>query len=91
MLNRNQIKKYRELRNLTTRDVAYYCEISQPMIVQVETGKKSLTQFNHDEIIKGINEAYKAKKNGTFVKPPNINESKAARKKKQKIETEVST
>lgn len=70
MLNRQQLKKYRELRGLSTRDVAAYCNLSQPMIVQVENGTKDITQNNHNEIVKGINKAYEAKKNGTFVKPP---------------------
>ncbi len=60
MLNRQQLKKYRELRGLTTRKVAEYCEITQPMITQIETGAKHMTQRCHDEIIKGINEATKA-------------------------------
>lgn len=76
MLNRQQLKKYRELRGLSTRDVAAYCNLSQPMIVQVENGTKDITQNNHNEIVKGINKAYEAKKNGTFVKPPHINQSK---------------
>ena len=54
MLNRLQLKKYRELRRLTTRDVANYCNISQPLIVQVENGTKAVTEYNHDEIINGI-------------------------------------
>lgn len=60
MLNRQQLKKYRELRGLTTRKVAEYCDISQPMITQIETGVKHLNQHCHDEIIRGINEATKA-------------------------------
>ncbi len=76
MLNKQQLKEYRELRQLTTRDVAAYCDISQPLIVQVENGTKHVTKYNHDEIIKGINAAYQAKKNGTFVKPPNRNRPK---------------
>ena len=71
MLNRLQLKKYRELRGLTTRDVANYCNISQPLIVQVESGTKAVTEYNHDEIINGINKAYIAKKDGTLKKAPN--------------------
>lgn len=59
MLNRNQLKNYRTLRGLSTRDVAAFCDISQPMIVQAENGTKRLTEHTHDEIVKGINTAYK--------------------------------
>lgn len=79
MLNRKQIKEYRQLRGLTTRDVAAYCEISQPLIVQVENGTKDVTKYNHDEILKGINAAYAAKKMGTYVKPSNVNLPKSAK------------
>ncbi|MCH5300214.1 MAG: helix-turn-helix transcriptional regulator [Ruminococcus sp.] len=75
MLNRTQLKNYRELRGLSTRDVAAYCDISQPLIVQVENGVKNVTEYNHDEIVKGINKAYKAKQAGTFIKPPRVNQS----------------
>ncbi len=82
MLNRIQLKNYRELRGLSTRDVAGYCDISQPLIVQVENGTKSLTKYNHDEIVKGINDAYRAKQSGEFVKPPYVNEPKTKKNKK---------
>ena len=81
MLNRVQLKDYRELRGPSTRDVAFYCDISQPMIVQVENGTKRLTKYNHDEIVKGINSAYAAKKNGTFQKAPRVNQPKTKRKR----------
>ncbi len=82
MLNRTQLKDYRELRGLSTRDVAAYCEISQPLIVQVENGEKDVTKYNHDEIVKGINNAYKAKRNGSFVRPPRVNQPKTKSRKK---------
>lgn len=76
MLNRQQLKEYRELRGLTTRDVAAYCDISQPLIVQIENGTKQITEYNHKQIVNGIKAAYTAKKNGTYIKPPRINKSK---------------
>lgn len=82
MLNRQQIKEYRLLRGLSTRDVAKYCEISQPLIVQIENGERQLTEYNHKQIIDGINSAYAAKRNGTFEKPPRVNEPKTKRRKK---------
>lgn len=82
MLNRQQIKEYRQLRGLTTRDVAAYCEISQPLIVQVENGTKDVTKYNHDEILKGINAAFAAKRTGVFIKPPHVNKPKSKKKDK---------
>lgn len=86
MLNRQQLKEYREIRGLSTRDVAAYCEISQPLIVQIENGDREITEYNHNEITKGINAAYAAKRIGTFVKPPRVNQPK--RKKKSEIKSE---
>lgn len=82
MLNRQQLKEYREMRGLSTRDVAAYCAISQPLIVQIENGDREITEYNHTEITNGINAAYAAKKTGVFVKPPRVNRPK--QKKKQK-------
>lgn len=81
MLNRQQLKEYRELRGLSTRDVAAYCDISQPLIVQVENGTKDITEYNHNEITRGINAAYIAKKKGIFIKPPRVNTPKTKKKK----------
>lgn len=86
MLNRQQLKDYRLLRRLSTRDVAAYCEISQPLIVQIEKGEKDITEYNHREIINGINTAYAAKKTGTFVKPPRVNQPKTKSRKKEREE-----
>lgn len=87
MLNKQQLKDYRKLRGLSTRDVAMYCEISQPLIVQIENGERQLTEYNHKQIINGINAAYEAKKNGTFIKPPRVNEPK--RKSRKKTEDKI--
>lgn len=86
MLNRQQLKEYRELRGLSTRDVASYCEISQPLIVQIENGDKEITEYNHNEFTKGVNAAYAAKRTGTFVKPPRINQPKSKKKNEVKAE-----
>lgn len=80
MLNRQQLQDYRQLRGLSTRDVAAYCNLSQPMIVQIDNGTKDLTENNHREYVNGINAAYAAKKDGTFVKPPRVNQPKSRRK-----------
>lgn len=63
MLNRQQLKEYRLLRGVSTWQVAKHCEISQPLIVQVENGVKRVTPYNHEQIVNGINEAYKEKCN----------------------------
>ena len=76
MLNRQQLKEFRQLRGLTTRDVAAYCSISQPLIVMIENGTRKLTEYNHQQITDGIKAAYTAKKNGTYIKPPRINKPK---------------
>ena len=86
MLTRKQLKEYRELRGLSTRDVASYCDISQPLIVQIENGDRELTEYNHKEITKGINAAYYAKQTGTFVKPPRVNQPKSKLKSEAKAE-----
>lgn len=61
MLNRKQLRDYRLLRGVSTRDVAKYSNISQPLVVQIENGDKAVTKYNHAEFVKGINEAAKAK------------------------------
>lgn len=86
MLNRQQLKEFRKLKGLTTRDVAAYCDISQPLIVQIENGTRRVTEYNHKQIIDGIKAAYAAKKNGIYIKPPRVNQPK--RKKKSEIKSE---
>ena len=68
MLNRHQLKDYRLLRGITVREVANYSDISFSLVTQVENGDKEVTPYNHREIIRGINAAYVAKKNGTLLK-----------------------
>ena len=63
MITPKEIREWRELKGLSLRDVAKFCEISPQLIGQVETGKKYLTDYNYAEIIKGINLAFAAKQN----------------------------
>lgn len=89
MLNRQQLKDYRLLRGLSTRDVAAYCDLSQPYISMIETGERDLNEDNYREFVKGINDAYAAKKLGTYVKPPRVNQpsgKKPGRPKKEKTD-----
>jgi transcriptional regulator with XRE-family HTH domain len=66
MLNARDLKEYRLLHGLSQRDVAMYCNVSYRLIGEVENGQKNLTDFNYNEIIKGINSAVQAKARGTF-------------------------
>lgn len=63
MLSREQLKNYRELRKVSMRQLTKYCDLSLAMISYLESGQRQLTKKNHDELIKGINAAYQAKKN----------------------------
>ena len=75
MLSKKQLKEYRELRGLSYRDVANYCDISHVMIHHIECGERDLTEHAYKEIIKGINDAYQAKKRGTLIKGTKSNAS----------------
>lgn len=66
MLRPSDLKEYRLLRGLSQRDVAMYCEISSQLIGDIELGKRNLTEYNYQEIVKGINAASQAKARGTF-------------------------
>lgn len=66
MLNKEQLREYRILSGLTYRDVARYCDVSFQLIEEVEKGKTGVTEYNHDEIVKGINRAKQAIARGTF-------------------------
>ena len=66
MLSRRDLQEYRLIRHLSLRDVARYCDVSHELIGQVERGEVGVTQYNHDEIVKGINRASQAIVDGTF-------------------------
>lgn len=66
MLSRRDLQEYRLMRHLSLRDVARYCDVSHELIGQVERGEVGVTQYNHDEIVKGINRASQAIVDGTF-------------------------
>lgn len=70
ILTKEELKRYRKLRGLSLRDVAAYCEVSAMLISEVENGIRYVTEYNHKQIVDGINKAYAAKMNGTFTKPP---------------------
>ncbi len=82
MLSRFDLKEYRISRHLSLRDVAMYCDVCHELIGQVERGEVGLTKYNYDQIIKGINGASQAMKDGTF------DEAKEAQCQKIKEERE---
>ena len=63
MITGKEIREWRELRGLSLRDVAKFCEVSPQLIGQCETGKKYLTDYNYEQIVSGINKAFAAKQN----------------------------
>ena len=66
MLRPSDLKEYRLLRGLSQRDVAMYCDLSHNLIGDIELGQRNLTEYNYQEIVKGINAASQAKARGTF-------------------------
>lgn len=46
------------------------------MVVMLESGKRKVNKYNHDEYVSGINSAYRAKRLGTFEKAPRKNKRK---------------
>ena len=61
MLNRFDMKSYRELRGLSYRQVADHRKVSHTMISEIEKGNKALTEYTYREILRGINAAYSKK------------------------------
>lgn len=72
MLSGKELRDYRELRGLSLREVADYCDVSFQLIGQVENGQKDVTEHNHREITNGINCAYFAKCNNVVKDKPVI-------------------
>lgn len=66
MLRPSDLKDYRLMRGLSQRDVAMYCDLSHNLIGDIELGQRNLTEYNYQEIVKGINAASQAKARGTF-------------------------
>ena len=90
MLSRCDLQEYRLIRHLSLRDVARYCDVTHELIGQVERGEVGVTQYNHDEIIKGINRASQAMVDATIhaLKQEEYQKNKEEREKtKAKKET----
>jgi transcriptional regulator with XRE-family HTH domain len=65
-----EFKEIRELKELSLRDVAKFCEVSPQLIGQIEQGKKYFTENNYKQIIDAMNLATVAKANGELEKKP---------------------
>lgn len=92
MFSGKELKNYRVREGLTQRDVARYCEVCHELIGQVERGDVGVTEYNHAQIVKGINGAIQAKARGTFEadKDKERQEEKAKAEAK-KLEVEKTT
>ncbi len=88
MLNKDDLRQYRMLRDLSYREVSNYCNVSHTLISQIEKGERGLTLGTHNEIVNGINLAYDAKCKGTL-KAENTRKPKAEPMEETKIETEI--
>lgn len=96
MLSRHDLQEYRLMRHLSLRDVARYCNVTHELIGQVERGEIGVTQYNHDQIIKGINGASQAMVDGTFdelkkVESQKIKEEREKLKIKKKQSSKITT
>lgn len=88
MLNKDDLRQYRMLRDLSYREVSNYCNVSHTLISQVEKGERGLTLETHNEIVNGINLAYDAKCKGTL-KAENTRKPKTETMEETKVETEI--
>lgn len=88
MLNKDDLRQYRMLRDLSYREVSNYCNVSHTLISQIEKGERGLTLGTHNEIVNGINLAYDAKCKGTL-KAENTRKPKTEPMEETKVETEI--
>ena len=89
MLSRFDLREYRFLRHLSLRDVARYCDVSHELIGKVENGEVSVTKYNHDQIVQGINRASQAMVDGTFDALKEIESQKIKKKRLKKKKKKV--
>lgn len=90
MLSRFDLKEYRLIRHLSLRDVARYCDVSHELIGKVENGEVSVTKYNHDQIVQGINRASQAMIDGTFDALKEI-ESQKIKQEREKLKAKKET
>lgn len=96
MLNKDDIRQYRMLRNLSYREISNYCNVSHTLISQIEKGERGLTLETHNEIVNGINLAYDAKCKGTLKaentrkpKTKTINQNVSDLEEVEKVDTQT--
>ena len=70
MITGKEFREIRELKDLSLRDVAKFCDISPQLIGQIETEQKAFTENNYKQIILAMNLATVAKANGELDKKP---------------------
>ena len=63
MITGSQLREIRELRGLSLRAVAKFCNLSPQLIGQIETGQKNFTENNYKQIIDALNLATVANAN----------------------------
>lgn len=58
MITGKEFKEIRELKGLSLRDIAKFCEVSPQLIGQIENDKKAFTTNNYKQIIDALNLAF---------------------------------
>ena len=82
MLNRQELINYRQLRGVTPKEVAQFCNITETFIKMIESGDRGYSDESYREFVKGINLAYQAKKRGELNKVKAVRITKTTPKKK---------
>jgi len=67
-----EFREIRELKDLSLRDIAKFCDVSPQLIGQIEQDKKHFTENNYKQIIDAMNLATVAKANGELDKHQGI-------------------
>ena len=68
MITGKEFREIRELKDLSLRDVAKFCDVSPQLIGQIEQGKKYFTENNYKQIIDAMNIAFAKKASGELQK-----------------------
>ena len=61
MITGKEFKEIRNLKGLSLRDVAKFCDVSAQLIGQIENDQKAFTENNYKQIINALNLATIAK------------------------------
>lgn len=68
LITGQEFREIRELKELSLRDLAKFCDVSPQFIGQIEQGKKHFTKSNYKQIIDAMNLATVAKARGELEK-----------------------